>query len=167
MENAGGGKQFNEVEAKYRGLELLRLTLMALDPRGYDYHLRHPIPFSGTPLPPPPPDSPPTPQPFPIKLDADHAWEIKRALKMLADELQWVKRRPTHWRWALVALYETVGHTLAAHRPVTFLPYTGIGQLTKLFDVVVGEHPELPQVRESVEEIDRLRTTCITWGVTR
>ena len=53
------------------------------------------------------------------------------------------------------------------HRPASFLPYTGIGQLTKLFDAVVSENPELPQVRASVEEIDRLRTTWITRGVTR
>ena len=37
---------------------------------------------------------PPIPQPFPIKLDADHAKEVERNLGMLADELQWVKRRP-------------------------------------------------------------------------
>ena len=86
---------------------------------------------------------------------------------MLEDELRHVKRRPTHWRWALVALYEALGHTLAQHRPPSFLPYTGLGQLTRLFDAVVGEHAELPQVRASVEEIDRLRTTWITRGVTR
>jgi hypothetical protein len=165
--NAAGGKQYGEVEAKYRGLELLQIVLMLLEPKGYDYHIRHPLPFPGIPLPPPEPDRPPTPQAFPIKLDGDHAKEIDRALKMLADELRSVRRRPTHWRWALVALYDALGHTLAAHRPASFLPYTGLGQLTRLFDAVVEEHPELPQVRASVETVDRLRTTWIARGVTR
>lgn len=86
---------------------------------------------------------------------------------MLVDELRWVKRRPTHWRWALVALYNGVGHTLAAHRPTTFLPYTGIGQLSKLFEAVAAEHPEIADGREAVEEIDRLRTVWITKAVER
>ena len=52
---------------------------------------------------------------------------MERALKMLAHELHYVKRKPTYWRWALVALYEAVGHALALHRPATFLAYTGLG----------------------------------------
>jgi hypothetical protein len=85
---------------------------------------------------------------------------------MLHDELRWVKRRPTSWRWALVALYNALGHTLAAHCPASFLPYTGIGQLTKLFEAVLAEHPEIADARSAVEEIDRLRTTWITRAVT-
>jgi len=164
--NRPGGKQFNFTEAKYRGLELLRLGLMLIDPKGYEYHLRHPLPFPGNPIPAPPPDPPPVPQPFPIKLDADHPREIQQALEMLAHELRNVKRRPTHWRWALVALYMALGHTLAMHRPPTFLPYMGIGQLTKLYEAVAAEHPEIADFRPAVEEIDRLRTTWITRAVT-
>jgi hypothetical protein len=165
--NATGGRQYSFIEARYRGIELLRLTLMVIDPKRYEHHLKHPLLPPGFPMPAPPPDAPPIPRAFPIKLDANHPREIERALKMLAEELRLVKRRPTHWRWALVALYEALGHTLAAHRPPTFLPYTGLGQLARLFDAVARERPELPQVRASVEEVDRLRTTYITWSVTR
>jgi hypothetical protein len=140
---------------------------MVTNPKGYEHHLRHPLPPPGVPFALLPPDSPRTPQAFPIKLDADHTREIERALKMLAHELRFVKRKPTYWRWALVAMYEALGHTLAEHLPATFLPYSGLGQLTKMFDAMAGEHPELPQVRESFEMIERLRTTYITWGVTR
>ncbi|NOT34438.1 MAG: hypothetical protein HOP12_09740 [Candidatus Eisenbacteria bacterium] len=165
--NASGDRQYTKLEAKYRGEELLRLTVMLLDPERYKHNLEHPLLPPGFPMSPLPPDTPPVPRAFPIKLDADHPREIERSLKMLTDELRFVKRRPTHWRWALVALYEALGHTLAAHRPATFLPYTGLDQVTRLFDAVVGENPELPQVRESVGMIDRLRTTYITWGITR
>lgn len=165
--NDMGGKQYNEVEAKYRGLELLRLALMLMDPKGYEYHLRHPLPWPGASLPAPPPDPPPTPQPFPIKLDADHPAEIRKWLEMLEHELRFVKRRPTHWRWALVALYSALVHTLAMHRPPTFLPYMGIGQLTKLFDAVILERPEIADAREAVEGIDRLRTVWITRAFTQ
>jgi hypothetical protein len=165
--NASGGEQFNFTETKYRGFELLRITLMLLDPKGYEHHLWNPLLPPGFPMSPPSPDPAPIPQRFPINLEADHPREIERALKMLAEELRLVKRRPTHWRWALVVLYNALGHTLAARRPATFLPYTGIGQLTKMFDAVAGEQPELLQVRDSVKTIDRLRTTYITWGVTR
>jgi hypothetical protein len=165
--NESSTKEWSFSEAKYRGLELLDLTLMLLDPKGYEQHLQHPSLPPGAPLPPPPPDPVPEPRAFPIRLEADHPREIERALQMLADELRYVKRRPTHWRWALVALHDALGHTLAAHRPSTFLPYTGLGQLTRLFDAVAGEYPDLPQVRTSVQEIDRLRTTYVTWGVTR
>ena len=65
-----------------------------------------------------------------------------------------MEKRPTSWRWALVALYNALGHTLAAHRPASFLPYTGIGQLTKLFEAVSAEHPEIADAREAVERID-------------
>jgi len=165
LKHAGAG-EVNFTEAKYRGLELLRLFLMLMDPKGYAYHLRHPLPFPGHPIPAPPPDPPPIPQPFPIRLDADHEKEIAQALEMLEDELRNVKRRPTHWRWALVALYNALGHTLAMHRPPTFLPYLGIGQLTKLFEAVASEHPEIVDSRAAVEKIDRLRTTWITRAVT-
>jgi hypothetical protein len=157
----------NFTEAKYRGLELLRLTLMLLDPKGYEHHLRNPLLPPGYPMSPPSPDPAPIPQRFPIDLDADHPREIERALKMLEDELRLVKRRPTHWRWALVALYNALGHILALHRPASFLPYTGIGQLTKMFDAVAAERLELSLVRESVELVDQLRTRHITLGVTR
>jgi len=42
----------------------------------------------------------------------------------------------------------------------------GIGQLTKLFEAVVAEHPEIAVSRSAVQEIDRLRTTWITRAVT-
>lgn len=164
--NAFGGKQYNFTEAKYRGLELLRLTLMLLDPKGHEHHLRDPLLPPGFPMSPPPPHPAPIPQPFPINLDADHAREIERALRMLEDELRLVKRRPTHWRWALVALYEAVGHTLAQHRPASFLLYSGVRQVSKLFDAVAEEHPEIASARKAVEEVDRLRTTWITRAVT-
>ncbi len=109
---------------------------------------------------------PPIPQPYPIKLDADHPRQIESNLKMVRDELRWVKRRPTSWRWALVALYNALGHNLALHRPASFLPYTGIGQLTRLFDAVATEHPEIVSARRAVEEVDRLRTAWITRAVT-
>ncbi len=106
------------------------------------------------------------PRPFPISLDVDHDREITKKLAMLRDELGHVRRWPSHWRWALVALYDALGHALAKHRPASFLPYLGLGQLTRLFDAVAAEMPELPQVRASVEQIDRLRTQWITRGPT-
>lgn len=158
-------RQWSFEEAKARSLEVLRLVLMLLDGEGYDYHLKNPALPPGAPMPPPPPDPLPTPQPFPIDLEADHQHETELALKMLADELRQVKRRPTHWRWALVALYNALGHTLAAHRPESFLPYGGLGQLTKLFEAVAKVHPEIAPAKKAVEEIDRLRTTWITRAV--
>lgn len=45
--------------------------------------------------------------------------------------------------------------------------HSPFGQLLRLFDAVAGEMPELPQVRVSVEIVDRLRTTCLPRSVTR
>ncbi len=44
---------------------------------------------------------------------------------------------------------------------------TGAWARTPALHAVAATMPELPQVRASVEEVDRLRTTYITWGVTR
>lgn len=163
--NSSGGTQYTFDEAKCRGLELLQLTLMASDPKGYEHHLQHAFIPPGL-LMPQTPAALPGPQAFPIPLDGDHQAIIERSLKVLTNELRYVKRRPTHWRWALVAIYDALGHTLAEHLPANFLPYAGLGQLTRLFDAVAAEMPELPQVRSSVELVDRLRTAHITRGVT-
>jgi predicted Rossmann fold nucleotide-binding protein DprA/Smf involved in DNA uptake len=60
----------------------------------------------------------------------------------------------------LVALYNAVGHTLGA--PAIQRP----GQVTKLFDAVAAEHPEIAEAKGAVEEVERLRCAWITWGVT-
>ena len=73
----------------------------------------------------------------------------------LAFELALGTRRPV----------QALGHTLALHRPASFLPCTGIGQLTKQFDAVAREHPEVASARQAVEEVNWLRTMWITRAV--
>ncbi len=151
------GREWSFAEARASGQELLDLTCTLM--------------VEGAQAPPEaaqaPQDVSPTPHAFPIPFGVDHDREIAKNLAMLQDELRCVNRWPSHWRWALVALYDALGHALAKHRPASFLPYLGLGQLTRLFDAVAAEMPELPQVRASVEQIDRLRTGWIIRGPTR
>lgn len=86
---------------------------------------------------------------------------------MLEDELKNVTRRPTAWRWASVALYNALGHALAKHRPANYVDDPRPGQLVRRFETVAREMPELPQVRASVELVDKLRTTYLPRGVTK
>lgn len=53
------------------------------------------------------------------------------------------------------------------HAPASYADDPRAGQLVRLFDAVAKEMPELPQVRASVEIVDRLRTTHLPRGVTR
>src|ERR1043166_148387 len=153
-------------EAKERGLELLRLTLMLVDPDGYAKRLKEPpvlnrglVPAGFAPA--------PTPTEVALPFEGDHARAIDESLQRLAKELPIVKRRPTAWRWALVALWDALAHALAAHRPAGFAFETGLLELPRLFRTVSGEHPELPQVDQTVESINDLRTRHLTKGVTR
>ena len=153
-------------EAKERGLELLRLTLMLVDPEGYAKRLKEsPVLNRGLVT----PDVAPAPIPTEVALplEGDHARAIDESLERLAKELQLVKRRPTAWRWAVVALWDALAHALAAHRPAGFVPESGLRELPRLFSAVSREHPELPQVEQSIERINDLRTRHITKGVTR
>jgi hypothetical protein len=153
-------------EAKQRGLELLRLTLMLVDPEGYAKRLKEP-PVLNRGLVAPPVAPAPIPAEVALPLEGDHARAIEDSLQRLAKELQLVKRRPTAWRWAVVALWDALAHALAAHRPAGFVRQTGLLELPRLFRAVSGEHPELPQVEQSVETINDLRTRHIAKGVTR
>jgi len=153
-------------EAKEHGLELLRLTLMLVDPDGYAKRLKEqPVLNRGLVTPIAPPAA--VPAEVALPLEGDHARAIDESLQRLAKELQLVKRRPTAWRWALVALWDALAHTLVAHRPAGFAPGSGLLELPSLFRAVSAEHPELPQVEQSVETINDLRTRHITMGVTR
>lgn len=158
------GHPWRPLDARLRGIELLELTAMLADPVGWEYWKKHP-PFAVVPE--PEFESVPIPQAFPIKLDLDHDVEIRKALAMLEDELRQVKRRPTHWRWAIVALYEALGHALAKHRPASYVDDPRPGQLLRLFDAVAAAVPQRPEARMSVKMVDRLRTACLPRGVTR
>jgi len=151
-------------EARQRGLELLRLTLMLMDPAGYERRMKEPPVWNLGPVEPLPLLAPQT---IALPLDGDHAQELDLSLQKLAHELELVARRPSSWRWALVALWEALAHALAAHRPGDFRPRGGLGELSRLFLAVSGMYPELPQVGTAIEEIDRLRTRFITAAVTR
>ena len=153
-------------EAKERGLELLRLTLMLVDAEGYAKRLKEP-PVLNRGLVTPPVAPAPIPQDVALPLEGDHGRAIEVSLQRLTKELQFVKRRPTAWRWALVALWDALAHALAAHRPAGFAPESGLLELPRLFHAVSREHPELPQVEQSVETINDLRTRHISKGVTR
>ena len=67
----------------------------------------------------------------------------------------------------IIAMYDTLGHALAKHRPATCVDDPRPGQLVRLFDVVVTERPEPSRVRVSVDVVDRLRTTHLRRGVMR
>lgn len=161
---ADTGHPWRPLDARFAGIELLDLIAMLLDPVGWSYWRKHPplvvpVPEESPPAP------PPTPQPFPIKLDVDHDAQIKRELRVLEDELRWVQRRPTSWRWAIVALYNSLGHSLAKHRPADYQDDPGPGQLLRLFDAVPKSRPEIRRHRTAVEEVERLRCTWITRAV--
>ena len=113
--NHGGGEQFSFTDAKYRGLEILRLFFHLLDPAGYAYHLKHPQRPPTARMPEDLPDTPPVPQPAPINLAADHKREIDQALAMLSDELRHVTRRPSQRE----GVPERAVHRREAPPPVT------------------------------------------------
>lgn len=81
--------------------------------------------------------------------------------------MRWGKRRPSCRRWALVALWDALAHSLAADRPAGFRPEGELRELPRLFHAVCGDHPELPQVEQSIEALNDLRTKHISRGVTR
>lgn len=152
-------------EARERALEVLRLSLMLVDPDGYARRLKEPpAPYHWATTP-----SMPAPiaQGLALPLEGDHARAIEENLERLGRELRLVRRRPTAWRWALVALWDALAHALAANRPAGFRPEGGLRELPRLFHAVCGERPELPQVEQSVETLNDLRTRHITSGVTR
>ena len=66
-----------------------------------------------------------------------------------------------------MALYSALGHALAKHRPADFRDDPGLGQLLRLFDAVAKTRPEIREHRKAMAEVERLRCTWITWGVTR
>lgn len=84
-----------------------------------------------------------------------------------------MRGRPASWRSQASELrgeryvYNAVGHALSKHRPAYYVDDPRPGQLIQRLDAVAGEMPELPQVRASVELVDRLRTTYLPRGVTR
>jgi len=160
------GKPWTFEDTKQRGLELLRLMLLMIDPDGYARRIKE-LPVLNPELKANPPAPVRAPQAFPIPLQGYHRRDLELNLQMVAHELEFVKRRPTSWRWAIVALYDALGHALAASRPENFWPEESLGQLTALYDAVAAERPELPQVGDAVHFIDRLRTTFIADGVTR
>ena len=160
------GHEWSLEDARQRGLELLRLTFLLMDPAEYERRVKDPVILNtGVKMQSVVPSRPP--QAFPIPLQGNHMRDLDLKLRQVAHELMSVKRRPTSWRWALVSLYDALGHALALHRPETYWPKEDLGQLTALFNAVSAERPELPQVREAVALIDRIRTTFIADGVTR
>ncbi len=160
------GHAWTFTDAKYRGKELIRLALLLMDPAEYARRMKV-TPVLNPELKSTAPAPTRAPQAFPIPLQGYHRRDLDLKLQQVAHELASVKRRPTAWRWAVVALYDALGHALAAHRPENFWLEEALGQLTALFDAVAAERPELPQVRDAIHLVDRLRTTFIADGVTR
>ncbi len=90
-------------------------------------------------------------------------------MRMVTDELRWVKRRPTGWRWAIAALYGVVGHSLAECWSVP--PSDPLHHLTELFVVALKEVPELAPMQAGIEALEVFRTTWLSepmhrWPVT-
>ena len=160
--NDEGGYQYSEIEAKYRGLELLELFRMLVDPKADEE--RRARALSGPKMASPAPSPPPTPQPFPIRLDADHRYEMESNLRMLRYELGRVKTFPSSWRWAVVAAYNALGHALAMRHPVP--PRDALHHLLELFDRVAERVPALREKRSAVEQLELLRTTWLQGSVT-
>ena len=136
-------------EARQRGLALRRFTLLLMDPDEYARRIKEPVVLN--------PDlqtrsvaASRPPQAFPIPLQGNHYRDLDLKLQQIAHELTFVQHRPTSWRWAVVSLYDALGHALALHRPETYWPKEDLGQLTALFTAVAAERPELPQVREAI-----------------
>jgi hypothetical protein len=150
-------------DAKQRGLELLRLFLMFMDPAGYAHRLKEPPVLDQELVAPPPP----MPADVPLPLGDDHLGGLQRSLQQLAKDLPVTRRRPTAWRWAVVCLWTALAHALASHRPAGSQLGAGPGELPRLFRAVAFEHPELPQVETSIDLVDQLRTTWVRVGVTR
>ncbi len=178
-------REFQQLLKEERGLEttleeareiaerIIRLYRLLVDPNGVEAAVRRvsseQLDYPTEPRrvfePPLPPE--PEPRPCPILRDADHAKEVHFNLAMVRDELRFVRRRPAHWRWALVALYDALGHALALHCPPEQWPEEGLGQLTRLFDVVATTQPEILPAREAVETVDRIRTNFLRYAVNR
>jgi hypothetical protein len=109
----------------------------------------------------------PVPQPFPIRLDLPHLREVRDHLKIVRDGLIQVQQRPTSWRWVFVGLYKVLGHALAlALQPAPPRPEgEGFGHLTALYREARRRWPHLPNSQEAVEEIEKIRTTYVTYPV--
>jgi len=156
--NCEDGYQYSEIEAKYRGLELIALFRMLMDPKADEERRRRPA--SGPKMAAPPPSPPPEPQAFPIRLDADHAYEVQSNLRMLEYELGRVKQFPTSWRWAIVAAYNALGHALLLKRPAE--PRDPLHHLLERFDAVADGMPATQHSREAVGHVEHLRTTWLS-----
>jgi hypothetical protein len=156
--NDEGGYQYSEIEAKYRGLELLELFRMLMDPEADE--ARRQRPPAGSKMAAPPLSPPPVPQPFPIRLDADHRYEVESNLRMLEHELGRVKQFPTSWRWAVVAAYNVLGHALALKHPTE--PRDPSHHLLELFDATALQTPENRDAREAVRQLEVLRTAWLS-----
>ena len=154
--NSEGGYQYSELEAKLRGIELLELFRMLMDPEADEERRQRQSPG---PKMVPPPSPPPEPQAFPIRLDANHAYEVESSLRMLEYELGRVKQFPTSWRWAVVAAYNALGHALVMRRPAE--PRDAVHHLLELFDAVTEDMPAIQKSREAIEQLEMLRTTWL------
>lgn len=166
--NSEGGYQYSKIEAKYRGLELLQLFRTLLDPKADEERRRH---FeSGPKMVPRPPSPPPEPEAFPIRLDADHAYEVGSNLRMLEYELGRAKQFPSSWRWAVVATYNALGHALMLRHPAG--PKDPLHHLLELFDAATRGKPLIRRSRQSVEQLELIRTAWLPrmmsdWPVTQ
>lgn len=161
------GHSWTLAETRQHGLELMRLTFLMLDPEGFTHWMENPPAPIGFVLETPVPRPDPVPRPYPIDFDADHEWEIERNLRMVADELKYVKRRPGNWRWAIVALYNALGHALAMHIPTGRRPEPDVGQLMVLFDIVSKTHGSIAPDRYSVLQLNLIRTKWIAEPIAR
>lgn len=141
-------------EARERALEVLRLSLMLVDPDGYAQRMKEPPVLNRWATAPAMPV--PVAQHLALPLEGDHARAIEENLERLGRELRLVKRRRTAWRWALVALWGAMAHALAAKRPAGIRAEAGPRKLPRIFRAAGGERPELPQAKRSME----LLNTC-------
>lgn len=158
------GVEMTLEQARKRGSQLVELYRLLLDPEGYERRTTGIAATNHTVY---PVDRPRAPEPsaFPIPLDRDDIHEIRSNLALVVDELGKTKQRPNSWRWAVVALYNVLGHCLVRRRRIP--ARDPLRHLMELFDAVAEGDPEMRSYREAVQTLERLRTTWVPYGVER
>jgi len=157
------GEHLSFEAARLRALELLDLFYLIHDPEGWeqrrsDFIHGYDLPRMGS------LDTTPVlhPRPAPLDLQADHREKLGRALVMIGNGRHWVRARPTTWRYAVIALYEAVGHALVLTLGVEVPdPGDGLHHLTPLYDAALGKGSK----REAIEQLEVLRTTYLPVAV--
>lgn len=152
-------------EARAAALEMLRLFLLLLAPKRYEALMKEAPVINRHFVTPPSPA--PSVYAVPLPLDGDHREAIEQNLQQIQSQMRFVGRRPTAWRWVVLATWNALAHALAIERPIGYLPRPGTDQLPQLFRAVCTVRPELPQVGRAIEALNEIRTGHFARGVTR